>query len=165
MSVEVHVLDKENELGCILLGLKFLVPHISEFFLDNCLIKVKINKCNHVIPLIEENQKLTFRAKEAFEAGAGLLQCYPSSIVFESSVYQVPLQFCQLLGTNIIGLTPRSIKKSTRQSTFNQTFVFEIHSGMSFNKHSEVFELFGPIKNKENLVHNCSMQTFPSELD
>ena len=45
-------------------------------FLNNRLIKVKINKLNHVIPLTEENQKLTFRVKEAFEAGAGLFTVF-----------------------------------------------------------------------------------------
>ena len=36
---------------------------------------------------------------------------------------------------------------------------------MSFNNHGEVFELIGPIRNNENLDHNCAMQTFPSEID
>ena len=97
--------------------------------------------------------------------GARLIQCYPSSFVFESSVYDVPTQYHQLLGTTRIKLTPGSIRKSAQQSTFQQTFVFEINSSMSFKKHGEVFELIGPIKINENIDHNCALQTFPSEMN
>ena len=73
VSVEFHILDKENDLNSILLGLNFLVPFVSEIWLNNHIIKVKLDKYNHVIPLVEENHKITFREKEAFSAGAGIV--------------------------------------------------------------------------------------------
>ena len=163
--MEFHDLEKENELECLLLGLNFLLPNVSEIWLGKHQIKLKINKLFHIIRLNKDNQKLIFRAKESFEVGACLIQCSPSSFVFAASVYNVPIQYQQLLGMTRIKLTSGSIKKSTQQSTFRQTFVFEIDSIESFHKDGEVFELHGPIGNNENFDHNCAMQTFPSVIN
>ena len=43
--IEFHVLEKDNALQNILLGLNFLVPHVSEIKLINNFIHVNIDKC------------------------------------------------------------------------------------------------------------------------
>ena len=56
IPVEFHVLSKENELECLLLGLNFLMPHVSEICLGKYQIKLIVNKSLHVIPLNNEKR-------------------------------------------------------------------------------------------------------------
>ena len=99
---------------CLLLGLNFLMPHVSEIFLSKYQIRLKANKALHVVPLNNENKKLVFKAKESFQAGAGIITCYPCSFVCAATVYDVPTEFQQLLGMSQIVLSPGSIRKQVR---------------------------------------------------
>ena len=73
ISVEFHILAKDNDLNNILLGLNFIYPFVSEIRLNNSIIIVKLDKYNYIIPLIKENHRITFRAKESFSSGVGIV--------------------------------------------------------------------------------------------
>ena len=109
--------------------------------LEKYLIKLLINKSLYVIPLNNEKQKLVFKAKEHFQAGVGIITCYPSTFVCTEKFYNVPSKYRKLLGMSKIVLNPGSIRRNSQQSAFKQAFVFEISSNHTFPMHSEVFVL------------------------
>ena len=57
IPVEFHVLAKENELECLLLGLNFLMPHVSEILLSKH--QIIINRSLHVVPLNNDSKKIS----------------------------------------------------------------------------------------------------------
>ena len=46
-------------------------------------IHVNIDKYRYSVPLLEENHKVIFKAKESFTAGVGILRCYSSGFILE----------------------------------------------------------------------------------
>ena len=157
-SVDFHVLSKENELTCLLLGLNFLMPYVHEICLGKYLIKILINKSLHIIPLYNERQKLVFKAKEHFKAGIGIITCYPSTFICAEKVYNVPPKYQNLLGMSKIVLNPGTIRKNSVKSAYKQAFVFEISAKQSYPMHSEVFVL-------HDISYDRDIQEYKKSLD
>ena len=47
----------------------------------------------HIVLLYNDKNRLVFKATEDFEAGVGLIQCYPSHSIFTTCVCEVPIEF------------------------------------------------------------------------
>ena len=121
-------------------------------------IHVHIDKCKYSVPLIEENHKVIFKAKEAFTAGVGLMQCYSSTFILESNYYRVPKEYQTLLGSEMIQLQPGSIKRKKNQEDFGKT-------DKDFEAHDIIFNLVGPVKDKELEARSSSLHSFPTLIN